>query len=194
MSVIFGIKEKEVIIVAGDRRASAIDGAFISDEMQKVVAINDWLCMASAGSVAIEKAIIKDIEASGNKDNILVEDLIYIIESFYAKVVEKQCDSIYNLPFYCLIAGKGRDGKGYLYNAGRFKNGFDYKEVPMALYSPADAKVDCNQIFVKNYKLHHEDFCKRTVCEISKISNIVSSVGNEWVYNIVLGKGELIEF
>ena len=111
MSVIFGIKEKEVIIVAGDRRASAIDGAFISDEMQKVVAINDWLCMASAGSVAIEKAIIKDIEASGNKDNILVEDLIYIIESFYAKVVEKQCDSIYNLPFYCLIAGKGRDGK-----------------------------------------------------------------------------------
>lgn len=66
MSVIFGIKEKEVIIVAGDRRASAIDGAFISDEMQKVVAINDWLCMASAGSVAIEKAIIKDIEASGN--------------------------------------------------------------------------------------------------------------------------------
>lgn len=46
MSVIFGIKEKEVIIVAGDRRASAIDGAFISDEMQKVVAINDWLCMA----------------------------------------------------------------------------------------------------------------------------------------------------
>lgn len=44
------------------------------------------------------------------------------------------------------------------------------------------------------YKLHHEDFCKRTVCEISKISNIVSSVGNEWVYNIVLGKGELIEF
>ena len=26
-------KEKEVIIVAGDRRASAIDGAFISDEM-----------------------------------------------------------------------------------------------------------------------------------------------------------------
>lgn len=150
--------------------------------------------MASAGSVAIEKTIIKDIEASGNKDNLFVEELIYIIESFYAKVVEKQCDSIYNLPFYCLVAGKGRDGNGYLYNAGRFKKGFDYKEVPMALYPPADAKVDCNQIFVKNYKLHHEDFCKRTVCEISKISDIVSSVGNEWIYNIALGKGELIEF
>ena len=36
MSVIFGIKEKEVIFVAGDKRASDIDGAFISDEMQKV--------------------------------------------------------------------------------------------------------------------------------------------------------------
>lgn len=64
----------------------------------------------------------------------------------------------------------------------------------MALYPPADAKVDCNQIFMKNYKLHHEDFCKRTVCEISKISDIVSSVGNEWIYNIASGKGELIEF
>lgn len=194
MSVIFGIKEKNQIIVAGDKRASNINGEFISDEMQKVIAINDCLCMASAGSMAIEKAILKEVEASGNKNNLLAEDLIDIVASFYVKVVENQCDSIYNLPFYCLIAGKGRDGKGHLYNAGRFKAGFDYKEVPMALYPPADAKADCNQIFVKNYKTHHKNFCKRTVVEISEISNIVSPVGNEWIYDIVSGKGRLNEF
>lgn len=194
MSVIFGIKEKKEIIIAGDKRICDISGKFISDEKQKVIAINAHLCIASAGNIAIQQAIINDVEASGNKDNLLVEDLLDIIDSFYKRVVERQCDSIYNLPFYCLIAGKGKDGKGYLYNAGRFKSGFCYKEVSMALYPPADVKADCNQIFVKNYKLYHKDFCRRTVVEISNVSNVVSPVGDEWIYNIALGKGRFIEF
>lgn len=110
-------------------------------------------------------------------------------------VLENNCGSIYILPFYCLIAGIGRDGNAHLVNAGKFKDGFSAKDVPMALYHPADTKQnDCNQIFVNNYKLHHEDFCERTVKEISAISKIVSPTGNKWVYNILSKTGVMYDF
>ena len=48
MSVIFGIKEKEVIFVAGDKRASDIDGALRWGGMEKVGGIEDGLCLALA--------------------------------------------------------------------------------------------------------------------------------------------------
>lgn len=64
----------------------------------------------------------------------------------------------------------------------------------MTLYQIADVKPDdCNQIFVKNYKLHHDDFCERTVRGISSISKIVSPTGNKWVYNISSKKENMYE-
>lgn len=59
MSVIFGIVENNSIIIAGDRRASSIDGTFISDNEQKVTEINGHLGIVTAGNVAIEKAVLK---------------------------------------------------------------------------------------------------------------------------------------
>ena len=64
MSVIFGIVDQGKIIIAGDKRLSSMEGEFISDDGQKVIAINDRLAIATAGNAAIEKAILKDIEKS----------------------------------------------------------------------------------------------------------------------------------
>ncbi len=123
------------------------------------------------------------------------DDLIQIIDGFYKRVIEEKLISIYMLPFYCLIAGIGRDGKAHLVNAGKFKTGFDAKDAPMALYHPADTRQDdCNKIFAKNYQLHHGNFCERTVREISAISRIVSSTGNKWVYDISSKKGVMYDF
>lgn len=195
MSVIFGIIDQGKIIIAGDKRLSSIEGNFISDDGQKVVAINDRLAIATAGNAAIEKAILTDIEKSCDASNMTTDDLVEIIQNFYKRLLENNCGSIYMLPFYCLIAGIGRDGNVHLVNAGKFKDGFSAKDVPMALYHPADTKQnDCNQIFVKNYKLHHDDFCERTIQEISAISKIVSPTGNKWEYSILSKIGVMYDF
>lgn len=189
MSVIFGIVEKKSIIIAGDRRASSIDGVFISDNEQKVTEINEHLGIVTAGNVAIEKAILKNVDDREDKVRMVIDDLVKLIQKFYDKVIANQCDSIFNLPFYCLIAGKGEDGKGHLVNAGRFKDGFAAKEVPMALYPPNDLEQNtCNQIFVRNYKLFHEQFCERTIREVASLSETVSTMGNKWIYNCVSKK------
>lgn len=195
MSVIFGIVEKKSIIIAGDRRASSIDGVFISDNEQKVTEINEHLGIVTAGNVAIEKAILKNVDDREDKVRMVIDDLVKLIQEFYDKVIANQCDSIFNLPFYCLIAGKGEDGKGHLVNAGRFKDGFAAKEVPMALYPPNDLEQNtCNQIFVRNYKLFHEQFCERTIREVASLSETVSTIGNKWIYSCVSKKGKMYLF
>ncbi len=195
MSVIFGIVENNSIIIAGDRRASSVDGVFISDDEQKVTEINEHLGIATAGNVAIEKAVLKNVDDREDKDCMVIDDLVKSIREFYDKVIANQCDSIFNLPFYCLIAGEGSDGKGYLINAGRFKNGFAAKEDPIALYPPNDLDQDtCNQIFARNYKLFHAQFCERTVRDVSGLSKTVSSIGNKWIYSCVSKKGNMYLF
>lgn len=195
MSVIFGIVEKKSIIIAGDRRASSIDGVFISDNEQKVTEINEHLGIVTAGNVAIEKAILKNVDDREDKVRMVIDDLVKLIQKFYDKVIANQCDSIFNLPFYCLIAGKGEDGKGHLVNAGRFKDGFAAKEVPMALYPPNDLEQNtCNQIFVRNYKLFHGQFCERTVQEVAELSKIVGPTGNKWIYSCASKKGKMYLF
>lgn len=195
MSVIFGIVDQGKIIIAGDKRLSTAEGNFISDDGQKVIVINDKLAIATAGNAAIENAILTDIEKNCDISNMTTDDLIEIIRMFYERVLENKCTSIYMLPFYCIIAGIGRDKNAHLVNAGKFSEGFSAKDVPMALYHPADAKQsDCNQIFVKNYKLHHDDFCERTVREISLISKIVSPTGDKWEYDISSKRGIMFNF
>lgn len=194
MTVIFGIKEDDEIIIAGDKRGSDVNGGFISDDLQKVIPINNHLCIAFAGNAAIKSAIMKNVEEVEQKNKLFVEDLLEIIDSFYKKVRENGCDVIYSYSFYGLIAGKGTDGKAHLYNVGKFKNGFAYKEVPMALYPPLDTNQDeCNNIFVKNYKLHRRDFVERTIKEISQMSNTVSPTGNSWTYGFTTHTGEMNE-
>lgn len=114
MSVIFGIKENNRIIIAGDKRGSSIDGKTLSDDLDKVLMINDHLAFSSAGNAAIEKAISIDLNKATNKDCLTTDDLLDIIKAFYKRVADTNCDAILALPFYFLIAGKGRDGNASL--------------------------------------------------------------------------------
>ena len=120
MSVIFGIKENSRIIIAGDKRGSSVDGKTISDDLDKVLVINDHLAFASAGNAAIEKAISIDLSKATNKDNLSTDDLLDIIRAFYQRVIDTNCNSILSLPFYFLIAGKGRNGNASLISGGKF--------------------------------------------------------------------------
>lgn len=195
MSVIFGIKENNRIIIAGDKRGSSIDGKTLSDDLDKVLMINDHLAFSSAGNTAIEKAISIDLNKATNKDCLTTDDLLDIIKAFYKRVADTNCDAILALPFYFLIAGKGRDGNASLISGGNIKGRLDAKDVPMALFPPADAKMqECCDCFAKNYKLHNSEFVEKTIKEIANISNLVSHTGNKWIYNIATEKGMLFSF
>lgn len=120
MSVIFGIKEKNRIIIAGDKRGSTIDGKTLSDDVEKVHTVNEHLAFASAGNAAIEKAISIDLEKASNKDFLTTDDLVDVIRAFYKRVIETNCDSILALPFYFLIAGTGRNGSASFISGGKY--------------------------------------------------------------------------
>lgn len=195
MSVIFGIKESGRIIIAGDKRGSSIDGKILSDNLDKILVVNNHLAFASAGNAAIEKTISMDVNKVTNKDDLSTDDLLDIIKAFYQRVIDTNCNGILSLPFYFLIAGKGRSSNASLISGGNIKGRLDAKEVPMALYPPADAKMqECCDCFAKNYKLHNADFSERTIREISDISQLVSPTGNKWIYNIATAKGTLFSF
>jgi len=90
---------------------------------------------------------------------------------------------------------KGRDGNASLISGGNIKGRLDAKDVPMALFPPADAKMqECCDCFAKNYKLHNSEFVEKTIKEIANISNLVSPTGNKWIYNIATEKGMLFSF
>jgi len=195
MSVIFGIKENNCIIIAGDKRGSTIDGKMLADDLDKVLVINNHLAISSAGNAAIEKAISIELNKVANNDCLTTDDLLDIIKEFYKRAIDADCKSILALPFFFLIAGKGRDGNASLISGGNIKGHLDAKDVPMALYPPADVTLQkCCDFFVKNYKLHRAEFVEKTIMEIADISNLVSPTGDKWIYNVTSENGVLYSF
>lgn len=84
-----------------------------------------------------------------NKDCLTTDDLLDIIKAFYKRVADTNCDAILALPFYFLIAGKGRDGNASLISGGNIKGRLDAKDVPMALFPPADANAGVLRLLCK---------------------------------------------
>lgn len=195
MSVIFGIIEENRVILAGDTRTSTINNKVLSDECQKILPINEYSCIATAGNAAIGMVVEKEINNFQNNDNMNVSTITEIIKNFYKKVNEVKADTVRLLPFSCLIAGRDENKKLSLV-AINVKNGnLDIKSVPAILYPPADVNTKiCNTIFAKNLKYNHETFAEQTIKEISSISKVVSPHGHKWVYDFTVGKGKLYSF
>lgn len=82
MSVILGLKTKDIVIIAGDKRICNINGKVISEQSEKVHIINNHLAYASGGNDAMGKFFLNSIE---DAENLYVEDLIAIIQSSYKK-------------------------------------------------------------------------------------------------------------
>ncbi len=197
MSVIFGIREAGRIVIAGDKRGSKKDGRTYSDNMSKVVAVNEHLAFASAGNAVFEKLIsMKAAEVSG-KASLTTDDLAEIVQAAYREIRDMRVLDKLKMPstFYFLIAGKSRSGGSSLISGGNFKGSLDAQEVEMILYPPEGADMkQCCELLAKNYKLHHTDFAERTVREISRINPIVSPTGDRWNYDVAMGKGILHSF
>ena len=195
MSVIFGIKEYNCIIIAADKRGSNIDGRTISDNLDKIIVINEKLALSSAGNSAIDKAISLDISKISNKEDLTTSDILDIIKNFYKRVIEANCNSILALPYYFIIAGKGSDGNPSLISGGNIKGRIEAKEVPMVIYPPADTQMQaCCDFFARNYKFDNKTFVEKTIKDISNISNLVSPSGDKWIYSFQTQKGSIFSF
>lgn len=194
MSVIFGIKEEAKLIIGADNRVSDINNNVISDNELKIKVINDKLCFATAGNNAIGQAIVMRID-NYSPENMNVNTTIKLVNDFYNEMIEKQCDTLLFLPFYCIIAGENNQGEACIISGANENQKFHYMDVPMVLFNPADVdNSTCSMIFAKNYKLNHSMFVEQTIKDISEISKVVSPTGNKWVFDIKTKTGKLYSF
>lgn len=195
MSVILGIVEGNEVIIAGDKRGSTKNGELISDDIEKVILVNDHLAFAVAGNHSIEVAIKIDIEKAKNREIMTTEDLLNIVTYFYKRVINENIQFILNLPFVILIAGKNNKGIVELRRIQCIRGNFDSKIVPMAIISPADVQqATCDIFFARNYSKNKETFAEMTIKDIANISELVSITGSKWVYSSRTDKGELFRF
>jgi len=195
VSVIFGIREKNSVIIAADKRGTSISGGLLSDTINKVTMVNNHVAFACAGNAAIEKAIQIDLEKITRVENLLTDDLLNVIKQFYKKAADNLCSSILAMPFCFLASGRSRSGNACLLSGGFFNGNLEAKEVSMALYPPADAKMkECCNIFARNYNMHYDRFVEQTISDISRMSKLVSSTGDKWVYNSILKIGTMSSF
>jgi len=195
MSIIFGIKENDEIIIAGDKRGTNILNGSYSDDEDKITVINEHLVFATAGNVSIKKAILMDVHKLSNIENMTTEDLIDAITSFYKGINEKGITGLISMQFSFLIAGQSKNDNASLISGSNIRGRYSVFEVQMALYPPEDVKNElCCQIFANNYNLHHSSFVENTISEIAVLSDYVSITGDKWIYNIHLKKGRFLSF
>ena len=183
MSVIFGIIDKNEILLGRDKRGSLYDGSFQNDETQKVFAINSHLAIATAGNEAISTAIRIDTTKSNKVEDLTVDDEIEVIQAFYQRVESINASSVAALPFVFIVAGTGINGEPKMVSGVHNPDGIlELKECKMALFPPnGTSKELCNECFAESYYNYRSEFVERTVREISKISEVVSATGNKWV-------------
>lgn len=195
MSVIFGIKENNEIIIAADKRGTNILNGTYRDDEEKLTVINEHLAFATAGNVSIKKAILMDIQKLRNIEKVTTDNLLDVMTSFYKGINEKGLTGLISMPFTFLIAGQSKNNNASLISGSNIKGIYSAVEVPMALYPPEDVKNElCCQIFAKNYNLHHSSFVENTINEIAELGDYVSNTGDKWIYNINLKKGRLLSF
>lgn len=88
---------------------------------------------------------------------------------------------------------KTKDNEIKLFAVTLKQGHIDLKEVPMMLYQPADCDFNkCANILCKNIKQHFKDFPKRTIQEISKLSDLVSDSGNMWMYDMKMDESKFV--
>lgn len=83
MTVLLGAQTEKTVILAGDNRGTNKNTDVPQDNLEKIHPINNHLCIASAGTLAISEAILMNVNKMVYVDDLFIEDTIEIIEKFY---------------------------------------------------------------------------------------------------------------
>ena len=185
MTVLLGAKTEKTVILAGDNRGTNKNTDESQDNLEKVHPINNHLCVASAGTLAISEAILMNVNKLVYVDDLFVEDIIEIIEKFYEEAQIYHLMEIQKMEASFLIGGikkNGRTGLFAVHNNGRVK--IEEIQIIFTIIPPEDISMStASTIMIKNVKNHKINFIEQTVQEISKISRFVSPTGDKWIYD-----------
>ena len=188
MTVLLGAKTEKTVILAGDNRGTNKNTDETQDILEKVHPINNHLCIASAGTLAISEAILMNVNKMVYVDDLFIEDIIETIEKFYDDVQTYHLVKIQKMVASFLIGGMKKDGKTGLFtihnNSGRVKT--EEISTIFTIIPPEDVSINvASTIMIKNVKNHQINFIEQTVQEISEISRFVSPTGDKWIYDAI---------
>lgn len=196
MSIVFGYVDKDKVYLASDNRMTDINGNFISDEDVKIVVVNDKAAVAFVGNFGAQAFFLKCYKERPEYQNWFVNELAGNIWSMCDALVKMDMDwsqAIADSVACFLVTGKAKDNKVKLFAITLKKRHIDLKEVQMMLFHPKDCEfMDCVNILWKNIKLYSDDFAKRTIADVSKLSSLVSRSGNMWMYDIKRNESQFI--
>jgi len=194
MTVILGRKLKNELVIAGDKRGSDIQGNKMRDDLKKIVVLNNYLAIASAGNDSISKVIQMDLAKVGKLEDLTVDDVIDTIYKFYKKANELS-PNIALLNAYFIIAGKMKSGNYKLYVVFCQKGNVEVRETECCILSPEDMKLqECQQILNDNILSFNKNYVENTIKIISERSKLVSSSGEKWTLDIINNKSQIESF
>ena len=197
MTVILGVRTDKTVVVAGDKRGTNIIENKDSDNLKKVTPINNHLCMASAGNLAISKAIKMEIEKIPDKSEMVIEDIIKIIQDFYERLYETNSVIIMSYQAAFIVGGLKGDGNTGLYAIYNHKGQLEITEIQdLGKIIPPDgmSEDEANSIFAFNLNKSVDNYIENTINDISKANEYVSPNGDKWVYNKQYDNSEMISF
>ena len=188
MTVLLGAKTEKTVILAGDNRGTNKNTDETQDILEKVHPINNHLCVASAGTLAISEAILMNVNKMVYVDDLFIEDIIETIEKFYDDAQTYHLVKIQKMVASFLIGGMKKDGKTGLFtihnNSGRVKT--EEISTIFTIIPPEDVSINvASTIMIKNVKNHQINFIEQTVQEISESSRFVSPTGDKWIYDAI---------
>ncbi len=197
MSVVFSYIDKNKVYLAADNRKTDADGNFVSDDDVKIAVVNNNAAVAFAGNCGAQSFFMNCYKEMRGYENWFVNEL--------ASNIVSMCDAIIKMDIgwarqiadsiaYFLVAGKTVGGEIKLFAITLKKRKIEVKDVQMMLYQPIDCGFEeCANILCKNIKQYPNDFSKRTIHEISKISRVVSDSGNMWSFDIQKDESKFVD-
>ncbi len=188
MSVIFGHKTNQSVLISGDRRGTTIHGN-TNDSVNKITIINNNLALVSAGNAAYGTGIEIELRGTKNLDDINLLDMLRIINGCYSNIKHALLNMGVPDVFCCLIASSlNNDLKLTVCNAHSGSKELEVMETTNFIFPPPDIELQkCNGIYARNYHLFNYEFAERTVKDIAKLSDFVSITGDKWTYDIASG-------
>lgn len=200
MSVILGYMAEDKIYLGADNRTVRLDETISRDDVNKIVAVNNNVAVAFAGYNKSQMLFERMITNLSDKNEFYVEDALryiklihWLFKLFWYRKIGKE-GRVLSSRF--IVAGKNKNGKSSLYTASILNGKLEKPSLTdRIIFPPADSDVKiCCDIYAINAVNHPRDFIQRTIKDISKISKLISSTGDIWIYDITADTSSIKHF
>lgn len=193
-------KTEDSLYLGADNRTVREDDVFSSDNVNKIVVVNDCVAVAFAGvnkSQLLFEFVIKRMK---NVDNFRVEDVLKSIKWVYrlCKLLRfnKFSKEILSIGSQFIVVGKNKKNECCIYITLISKKKL---RKPLLkdwfIFPPFGADMDvCGGIFTTNAKKYPNKFIQKTIKDIAKDNEYISTSGDIWIYDIKTDKGSLEHF